>query len=1346
MNSPLMFLLTNALLAFGLYFAILALKPIVKNPALLHWLCLIVLIKLLTPPIWSPQWRILPAPREVASVSAQEDRATIANGPIESAQAPTADARTPKAMTRAAGAAPTEIGKPQDVPVAYSAPPSPAAAAPEPSPALTSSSPPLWRRAFSFVQQNSHAVILAIWAIGAGALWCVAFWRIFRLDRALKCAQSAPGEVQNLANELAAMIGLRRAPQVLLAPGSLSPMLWAFCAPARIVVPRELFQSLDERAQRSLLLHELAHYKRGDHYVRFLELAAMGVYWWFPIAWLVRREIRRAEELACDAEVIAQLPTERRAYAELLVHTASFASTSSPPALATGIAAVGQLEERLRNIMRSTIDLRVSGGMKILLTLISLGVLPLAPVLVRAQRAENPSAPAQQTGTKESESKKLDWLRGEGESLEIRLRGEIVDSEGKPAADAKLKTSIYDGQAKSTDLPNSVEGNQFEIWVPVGKLSWFSVGLECKSSDGKQLALQRIQYDRLRQAAIDGVKLSLKPYDRTMEIKVVDKNGPVERANVRVDSLMRQDHLLITDKNGIAKLGTFEDDRLMGFTAWTSDHRVGGYSFSRQPTRDIKAATHTIELSACRTHQFRFLNATDKSPVAGIEFTLHIATPPPFYNFIGHIPDSTMTTDARGEAIFAWYPDWPQHHVYTDQIDKHWAKVGKEIIAADGAIEVTVKQSQFANRKKITGHVTSFDGNPAGFAVEMSSFQAEEENRSDAVRAFTDAQGRFTATVLPGSTYCAKIGDGRYVSKMISVLPYDQKTEKMTEPELEIIEGTPVEVTVTQGPNKTPIPGVTVSLRSNHPFSWIEKGETHDGVGSRDWWVKVDDQGKARTWALPGKVLEVRVFEAGWTLEKETNVVAGEVTKIELHRPVVTQFKVAGQFILPADSEASFDDVKAIMSAIDGISKDQREIAVGDNGKFSFETSASKFGVFAYTTDDKAAIASIIEASDLHGPLSLALEPTGEYQGQILDENGAPRKNFPIRASFSIGTTTTGLLFAPTRFSPRTITTKTDADGNFTLAGIPFDMPAWISAGADEGPDSHSLGKIHLNRGEERPREITRLSSAPPKPLPLKDRYQLALRDAKLGGWRMLVVIFNPTTENEEFVNQHFYDYDNNHDVGGFMHVYFRRKDASASPLGNEFAKSLSWPEHKDGSIFALALDAQGKELGRLELDPKNPAAGENASKFVRDFAPQPEDAKKKWDEAFALAAKTNRKVWVRVSQRFCGPCHVLNRWLDDQKELIEKDYVLLKVCNVRDLGGAEVAKRFWDPQTGAGVPFHAIYDAQGAKLIDSTGPLGNIGAPSGFEGGKHLRKMLSTTREKLTDEEIDKLIKSLPK
>jgi hypothetical protein len=46
--------------------------------------------------------------------------------------------------------------------------------------------------------------------------------------------------------------------------------------------------------------------------------------------------------------------------------------------------------------------------------------------------------------------------------------------------------------------------------------------------------------------------------------------------------------------------------------------------------------------------------------------------------------------------------------------------------------------------------------------------------------------------------------------------------------------------------------------------------------------------------------------------------------------------------------------------------------------------------------------------------------------------------------------------------------------------------------------------------------------------------------------------------------------------------------------------------------------------------------------------------------------------------------------------------------------------------------------------LIDSEGPLGNIGHPSGYEGRRHLKKMLGDTRRHLSLDEIERIVSTL--
>lgn len=162
-----------------------------------------------------------------------------------------------------------------------------------------------------------------------------------------------------------------------------------------------------------------------------------------------------------------------------------------------------------------------------------------------------------------------------------------------------------------------------------------------------------------------------------------------------------------------------------------------------------------------------------------------------------------------------------------------------------------------------------------------------------------------------------------------------------------------------------------------------------------------------------------------------------------------------------------------------------------------------------------------------------------------------------------------------------------------------------------------------------------------------------------------------------------------------------------------------------------------------MEFDCKDPGGPKLAAQFVCKHAPKPADAKKKWDEAFAVAGQTNRKVWVRICQRYCGPCFMLTRWLDDHKDALEQDYVLLKIDDSGDLHGKEVAQRLTGSQ-GAGVPFHAIFDPDARMLINSVSPIGNIGYPTGFEGKRQLRKMLTETRSRLTVKQIEEIVASV--
>ncbi len=194
------------------------------------------------------------------------------------------------------------------------------------------------------------------------------------------------------------------------------------------------------------------------------------------------------------------------------------------------------------------------------------------------------------------------------------------------------------------------------------------------------------------------------------------------------------------------------------------------------------------------------------------------------------------------------------------------------------------------------------------------------------------------------------------------------------------------------------------------------------------------------------------------------------------------------------------------------------------------------------------------------------------------------------------------------------------------------------------------------------------------------------------------------------------------------------------------FLKEHDWRLPKPGYVLAVALEPDGTELGRVEVDVRDPQAAETAADFIYQHAPPQHDAEKEWAAAFAEAERSNRRVWARVSGRYCGPCFSLARWLDAQHALLEKDYVMLKIDDSRDAHGADIARRITRGKQH-GIPFYAILDPDGLLLVDSAGPLGNIGFPSdNIEGQRHLKKMLLETRRNLTDAEIEQLVENVGK
>jgi beta-lactamase regulating signal transducer with metallopeptidase domain len=215
--------------------------------------------------------------------------------------------------------------------------------------------------------------------------------RLVRLGRLLRCARPAPPTLAALVIDLAERLSMRP-PVVKYSSLIRSPIVCALGRPV-LLWPESRLEGLSAVAREAVIVHELAHLARRDHWIGWLELLAECAWWWNPLFWYVRRQLHENAELACDAWVTATLPEGRSAYARALVDLAERGSLEPRPAAALGIGVGSRklFERRLVMIMGETVRYRLGA-----IGLASIGLLVLAslPGCSAGQASEQPAGVA----------------------------------------------------------------------------------------------------------------------------------------------------------------------------------------------------------------------------------------------------------------------------------------------------------------------------------------------------------------------------------------------------------------------------------------------------------------------------------------------------------------------------------------------------------------------------------------------------------------------------------------------------------------------------------------------------------------------------------------------------------------------------------------------------------------------------------------------------------------------------------------------------------------------------------------------------------------------------------------
>ena len=917
--------------------------------------------------------------------------------------------------------------------------------------------------------------LMVVWAVGTIALLIP--WLIRSLRTRRWIANGMPvqqGEVKPLHDQVCRSIGRGRSVRLLECPELAMPCAAGWFRPV-VMLPSAAMCWPTDRL-RPVLLHEMAHVIRRDMLIQSLAEIARAAYWFNPLVWLSVSRLPFEREQACDDLVLAS-GVAASDYAQVLLDVAKDFRRSQA-GIGLAMARPEDLPRRLKSMLdktRSHIPLSRSTAILMLIAMLLVsGSTSALRLVARAQDATE-DAP--------SNNGSADWMEGTGETLQIRLRGTVVNAAGEPAVDPDIKFTLPLGNNNETIIQPTVRGNQFEAWVPVSGLDWNGMELLCQQGD--ELASMFFQRNLLRQLAVEPMLIRLQKSDRSVAVHVTYENKPVADAKVKVPLVGNRVALGTTDDQGILDIDLYPNEQLSTFTAWTDDATngvmIGGFHFAHQPVRDRDAMTQTIEMHRCREQIVRMVDI-DGKPIEGVGFQMQIATPPPYYNYLGIVDDANLKTDARGEAIVRWYPDWPEVHRYAEIIGDDWF-VFKKAKPVEDALVVTLKPR--VSRKRVMGQLLSGDldvhsSRLAGVSVYASSFEAEREDEFDPRYAFTDQAGQFWIDALPGSTYSVHVTDPEVVSDYADVVLFDPETNQSNSPTLKLQQGLLATVKLTAGQEQSPIVNQYVQFRSSHRFTWKKDGEERSGTGGRAITATTDADGVATAIFPPG-LLKVSVYQPEWQSSKSIELSDGGENLVTLHQEIDEAREVTGRVVM-ANGESGNSLVQAgtcelTIGALDGKTRDEREVKTNADGTFAFNTIATKLGVSAVTADHAYAGNAI--SNSLAEPIEIVLHRTESFSAKLVDSDGNPVVGRQVTASVRMKdmrdakkVTAEGFI----AFSPSFLAFKqlgqTNQQGEVTLSGLPTRLPVFFFA---EGQD-WQIDEAFLEPGESRPQALWKLN------------------------------------------------------------------------------------------------------------------------------------------------------------------------------------------------------------------------------------------------------------------------------
>lgn len=304
---------------------------------------------------------------------------------------------------------------------------------------------------------NSAILFSVFSCLGTLILWSKLIAKRFRMRNLLTSSLTGSQRADLVLQQLCAHFRLTHKPALIVIDVACSPMLWSGIRRKTIILPRTFSEVASEEQLRHVLAHELAHLVRRDHLASLVAFLVTSLFWWNPVVWWARREMLLAMESCCDALAIERSASSRQSYAKTLLSVVDTLAgdQSVLPVAGAQFGEFQSFKRRIEMVARSRVKFTLSRSTGLLVLSCGLVMLTLIPIRADAEPESSPP----QVAVPASDAAQ-DPVREKVEIVDVEEHA--LEEKPKPGTAAYHQPGISNAKLVTWGVESSVRGYFFE--------------------------------------------------------------------------------------------------------------------------------------------------------------------------------------------------------------------------------------------------------------------------------------------------------------------------------------------------------------------------------------------------------------------------------------------------------------------------------------------------------------------------------------------------------------------------------------------------------------------------------------------------------------------------------------------------------------------------------------------------------------------------------------------------------------------------------------------------------------------------------------------------------------------